>query len=137
MLMRMSVAEHEVTDGGEGAPELLTVWLRWLWTATVAWDDLPTTRITVDLSTYHCAPPASAVFLLANKESSERKKSYSSPAAQLGSGWPTQLRARRWMRHAVRPCSSSEAFGLLFRATGAACTQPDGSHGVDSNSRAL
>jgi hypothetical protein len=38
------------------------------------------------------------------------------------------------MRHAVRPCSSTEAFSLPFTSAGATatCTQPYGSHGVDS-----
>jgi len=53
----MSIAAHEVTEGGEGAPELLdlgNVWLRWHWTTAVAWDDLPTARM--DLIS-HCGCP--------------------------------------------------------------------------------
>lgn len=50
----MSMAVHEVTEGGEGAPELLDVWLRWHWTTAVAWDDLPTARMAL---ISHCGCP--------------------------------------------------------------------------------
>lgn len=39
---------------GEGALELLAVWLRWHWTATVAWDDMATARMGL---ISHCGLP--------------------------------------------------------------------------------
>jgi hypothetical protein len=91
----VSIAEHEVTEGGEGAPELLNVWLRWRWTAAVAWDDVVPHRkdgphlalwVPVDLSTYHvCTMRSTCFFIRGDSVGEQREKECSlSSAGSLG-----------------------------------------------------